>query len=223
MQDKSENPAKSVAKTKTPDSLQNIILTYIAHNQPALSLNIIHDQRLEISDLKNFLAKNTTLINLLPRELKFEILKQVPLKDWKALRNVSKEWRQLVASEANSRIKLLSAGLNLILTFDTESMMKSLLNQVEAYSLRRGSRHAQVVQLKQLGENMHCLTTPLAKFLHYHDVINTIQEDIQREYRHGGMGFFPMFSGPQNSQLFQIIRATSSKCLKLTKESWFKD
>jgi len=88
VQDKSENPAKSVAKTKTPDSLQNIILTYIAHNQPALSLNIIHDQRLEISDLKNFLAKNTTLINLLPRELKFEILKQVPLKDWKALRNV---------------------------------------------------------------------------------------------------------------------------------------
>ncbi|CAM2849913.1 Uncharacterised protein [Legionella steigerwaltii] len=218
MHSKSENTVTPVAKTHTPNKLQDIILAKIAED-PWLSLDIIHNEQLLISYFKEALKNSAPFISIVPKELKLLILELTPIKDWKSLMKVSKEWRQLVAEAVNPRLHVLAYNLEPILTHDMGPTMETLLSQVEFYSQRSGRRANQVEQLMQLGKDMLILTKPLAKFLHCQQTISKIQGAIEGQY--SGFGFY--FGTPRNSQLFQIISSYAPKSLKLTNQPWFKE
>ncbi|MCW8409349.1 hypothetical protein OQJ13_10225 [Legionella sp. PATHC035] len=84
MLDKSEKPIATETTTHTPARLQDLVLTKIARDYPALSLSIIHDERLKVPNFKEFLKNNAAFIDLLPKELKLAIIELLSIKDRKS-------------------------------------------------------------------------------------------------------------------------------------------
>ena len=73
----------------------------------------------------------------MPAEIKIELLSYIPIKEWKTLAKLSKEWRKVVAFAANPHLNKVMNKLQPILSQDFGAMMKTLLSQVEYYSSMR--------------------------------------------------------------------------------------
>lgn len=196
-----------VSEKRSPKSLLDMCIPLIAED-PSLSLMLIQSEEFYAPHITDPLKKITPFIQLLPTELKCELIKFLPVQDWQSLWDVSQEWRQVVLTSAKifldqverDKLPLIQLSLN-----DFDPILENMQKQVKEYT--RGRRYApnekraeQVKEIKKLTLKEHSLTQPLAKFIHCTKKIREIHKAIGSEYS-GLQSFF----GPRNSQLYSIL------------------
>ncbi|KTD82485.1 hypothetical protein [Legionella waltersii] len=212
-----------IKNNSSPKSLRDIVLDVIAKD-PSLSLSIIQDEKIWIPHLKEELLKSTPFMELLPLDLKYEIVLRLPLKDWEALYTVSKEWKLLVTRAANAYLDTnkIMEKLKPIQSYDFNLAIQNLMTQVNLYHQQTGSRAVEVRLLNQLGQQVMCsLTSPWAKLVYLQKKIDEVQNSIKNEYGNYGNGFFS--SGPKTSLLFNILNQFRPPYSSIVKSPWVKE
>ncbi|MCW8470782.1 F-box protein [Fluoribacter gormanii] len=201
-------------------SLRDMALAVIAKD-PFLSIKLIQNNSFEDSLIPEILTKITPFIHLVPAEVKCELLTFLPIRDWNSLSKVSKEWRQLVIVAAELFLNEVARDKPTVISVDNfNGMLNSLLENVERYSKEARRRPAQVRELKQLESEVNSLTQPLAKLFYCQKRLDEIQRAIAREY--GISTLVSIFSGPGNSQLYQIIESFLVESQEFNNSSWYK-
>ncbi|WP_454784538.1 F-box protein [Legionella sp. WA2024007413] len=206
--------------TTSPNSLQDMILARVAQD-PFLSIELIRNKSYADTHISEVLKKITPFIGLLPAEVKCELLTFLPIRDWISLFKVSKEWQKLGVSAAELFLNDVARDKPTVISIEKfEAMLNSLIKNVESYSQKTRRRPDQVEEIKNLKKEVSSLKLPLAKLFRCEKRLEEVQRAIAREYGTSTMVSF--FSGPQNSQLHQILESTRREIQKFTQSSWFK-
>ncbi len=202
----------------SPKSLQDIVLAVIAQD-PLLSEMLVQSKSFEDSHLHEVLTKITPFIQLLPLEIKCELLTFLPIQDWKALFKVSTKWKQAVMTAATLFLNEVARDKATVISLDDfERILKNLLENVVSYYRITYRRPAQVCELKQLEKEVHSLTQPLAKLFYCQKRLAEMQLAIEREYEN----VMPFFSSPRNSKLYNVLESARKQCQNILESSWFK-
>lgn len=203
----------------SPKSLQDIVLAVIAQD-PLLSEMLVQSKSVEDSHLHEVLTEITPFIQLLPLEIKCELLTFLPIQDWKALFKVSTEWKQAVMTAATLFLNEVARDKATVISLDDfERILENLLEKVMRYYQMTNRRPAQVCELKQLEKEVHSLKQPLAKLFYCQKRLAKMQLAIEREYGNWGVSFF---SGSRNSELNNILESAREQCQNILESSWFK-
>ncbi|PWY56717.1 hypothetical protein DGG96_04735 [Legionella qingyii] len=218
--DASTSATEGNSQKPSIQSLQEIILAVIAQD-PLLVIKLIQNKSFEDTLIPEILKKSTPFINLVPAELKCELLKFLPIRDWCSLFKVSNEWRQLVITAAELFLNEVARDKPTVILVDKfEESLNSLLEKVKSYHQKTRRRPRQVQEIKQLESEVKSFTQPLAKFFHCQKRMDEIQRAIERGY--GNSTLVSIFSGPGNSQLYQIIESFLKECKRNTDSTWFR-
>lgn len=208
-------PAADVSEKWSPRSLLDMCIPLIAEDS-SLSLMLIQSEDFYAPHITDPLKKITPFIQLLPIELKCELIMFLPLQDWKSLWKVSHQWRQVVSTAAEIFLNQVERDKLPPIQFDFDEMLKNLLAGVNKYAHDLGRRVGQVQEVRKLAEEVGSFTYPLTKLIHSRKKIEEIQKNIEKEYS------YTFFGGPRNSRLYQILGAFRKESQQVIDSPWFQ-
>ncbi|AWN75604.1 F-box protein [Legionella anisa] len=195
------------SENRTPQSLFDMCTALIAKD-PSLSLMMIRNNDIDAPHINDALIKITPFIQLLPNELKCEFVMFLPVQDWKLLRRVSHEWRQVVNTAAKiflNQVERDNLPVVRVDAKDFDAILKKLLANVGYYAHNGGRRGNQVQEVRKLAGEASSFIQPLEKLMYCNKKVKEIQRTIDNEYEVGHMLSF--FRRPNNSQLYEILKS----------------
>ncbi|MGQ3888562.1 F-box protein [Legionella sp. CNM-1927-20] len=201
---------------KKTSSLQNLPLDKLKQN-PLLSWLALYIPLL--SRIIKIEPQDSAFINLLPIDIKKEILLFIPKPDWVSLAKVSQEWRNIVLSAAKNYLDSIGNHLTTLEATNFDSLINDMLQTVDGY-VQRGGRRQEVKALKVLGEKLPDLHSPLAKLLWIDRRLTQVDKMIKSE-----SGRFTLLGSStySNNPLFKIIAPIIKTCKEFTNERWVQD
>lgn len=132
----------------------------------------------------------------------------LPVQDWKLLRRVSHEWRQVVNTAAKiflNQVERDNLPVVRVDAKDFDAILKKLLANVGYYAHNGGRRGNQVQEVRKLAGEASSFIQPLEKLMYCNKKVKEIQRTIDNEYEVGHMLSF--FRRPNNSQLYEILKS----------------
>lgn len=177
------------SENRTPQSLFDMCTALIAKD-PSLSLMMIRNNDIDAPHINDALIKITPFIQLLPNELKCEFVMFLPVQDWKLLRRVSHEWRQVVNTAAKiflNQVERDNLPVVRVDAKDFDAILKKLLANVGYYAHNGGRRGNQVQEVRKLAGEASSFIQPLEKLMYCNKKVKEIQRTIDNEYEVGHM------------------------------------
>ncbi|QLZ70413.1 hypothetical protein FOLKNPGA_03227 [Legionella sp. PC1000] len=202
-----DSSATDGSENQSPKSLQDMVVAVIAQD-PFLSRALAQDKSFEDSRFIEVLKKIAPFIQILPTELKCELIMFLPLQDWKSLRKVNIEWRQVVNTAAKIFLDQVERDTLPVVRIDAndfDAILKKLLEEVDTYAQSTGRRAEQVQVVRKLKGAASSFIQPLEKLMYCKQKINELQRTIEGEHNGGYMLSF--FSNPNNSRLHGILKS----------------